>query len=53
MLQGLDATARYRLRFHDSGAAETATGGDLMGAGLKLALSQPNSSELVFLELAK
>jgi hypothetical protein len=24
-----------------------------MGAGLKLTLSQPNSSELVFLELAK
>ena len=53
MLQGLDASARYRVKFHDSGAAEIATGRDLMGAGLKLTLSQPNSSELVFLELAK
>jgi alpha-galactosidase len=53
MLQGLDTTARYRVKFHDRGAAETATGRDLMGAGLKLTLSQPNSSELVFIELAK
>ena len=52
MLQGLEPSARYRLKFHDSGAAETATGRDLMGAGLKLTLGQPNSSELVFIELA-
>ena len=53
MLQGLDTTAQYRLKFHDSGAAETVTGRDLMRAGLKLTLSQPNSSELVFIELER
>jgi alpha-galactosidase len=49
-LQGLDATSQYRLKFHDSGAVQTATGRDLMGAGLKLTLNQPNSSELIFIE---
>lgn len=53
MLQGLDATAQYRLKFHDSGAAQTASGRDLMDAGLKLTLNLPNSSELIFIELAK
>ena len=53
ILQGLDATAQYRLKFHDSGAAQTAGGRDLMGAGLKLTLNLPNSSELIFIELAK
>ena len=52
-LQGLDATAQYRIRLHDSGAAQIASGRDLMGRGLDLSLNLPNSSELIFIELAK
>jgi alpha-galactosidase len=52
-LQGLNAAAQYRLKFHDSGAAQTVTGRDLMGGGLKLTLNLPNSSELIFIEVAK
>ena len=50
-LQGLDPSTRYRLQFHDHSAPDSIhTGEQLMRDGLPVALSAPNSSELIFLE---
>jgi len=50
-LEGLQPSDRYHLKFYDHSAADrTATGRELMGAGLKVTLSLTNSSELVFIE---
>ena len=50
-LQGLELSARYRLRFHDHSSPDrTVTGQELVRSGLKVALSLPNSSELIFVE---
>lgn len=53
-LRGLDPGTRYRLRFHDHGAAEDTvlTGRSLLEDGLEVRLSAPLSSELVFIEPA-
>lgn len=53
VLQGMDASAQYRLTFHDSGLTRTISGRKLMQSGLSMRLDVPNSSELVFIELAK
>ena len=53
VLQGLQPTARYLLKFHDGGASRTLTGEELMRVGLSLALDLPNSSELIFMEATK
>ncbi len=51
VLSGLEASARYRLRFHDHSSADrTVTGRELMNRGLKVTLPVPNSSELIFIE---
>ncbi|MDR3774481.1 MAG: alpha-galactosidase [Terracidiphilus sp.] len=51
VLEGLDADKSYRLRFEDGGAPDReATGKALMESGLLVHLSDPLSSELVFLE---
>jgi alpha-galactosidase len=52
-LQRLQPSDRYLLKFYDHSAPDrTVTGRELMGAGLKVVLSLPNSSELVFIESA-
>jgi alpha-galactosidase len=52
-LQGLEPSGRYLLKFYDHSAPDrTATGRELMGTGLKVVLSLPNSSELIFIESA-
>jgi len=54
VLQGLQPSLRYEIKFHDhSGADQSLTGQELMRNGLKVTLGVPNSSELVFLEGAK
>jgi hypothetical protein len=51
VLNGLEPTGRYTLKFHDDSAPDrTVTGRELMGAGLKVALPLQNSSELIFIE---
>lgn len=52
-LQGLDPAAQYSLQFHDAGKSQTATGEQLMSGGLHVPLELPNSSELIFIQLAK
>jgi hypothetical protein len=53
LLAGLDARRRYRLHFEDGSAPDRVmTGGELMGAGLRVKLGAPLSSELVFLSEA-
>ncbi len=50
-LQGLQASRRYLLKFHDHSSADRSlTGQDLMQNGLKVTLGVPNSSELIFIE---
>src|SRR5215469_8552796 len=50
-LRGLNPTSRYRLHFHDHPAADRIAGGDdLMKTGLRVYLSLPNSSDILFLE---
>jgi alpha-galactosidase len=50
-LKGLEPRARYRLIFHDHSALDRVIDGkELMGAGLKVSLPSPNSSELIFIE---
>jgi hypothetical protein len=50
-LAGLDAGKRYNLHFEDGSAPDrVATGSELMNPGLEVHLSDPLSSELVFLE---
>ena len=53
LLKGLEPATQYRVRFHDHGLTKTVTGRKLMRRGLSITLDLPNSSELVFLELAK
>ena len=51
VLQGLQPSGHYLLKFHDhSGADRTLTGRELMQNGLKVTLRVPNSSELIFIE---
>ena len=53
VLAGLAPHRRYKLHFEDSSAPDCEMpGGELMSAGLAMHLSDPNSSELVFLEEA-
>ena len=53
VLQGLESSARYRLKFTDHTAADrVATGQELMSGGLPVNLEFPNSSELIFIEAA-
>jgi alpha-galactosidase len=50
-LQGLRPSARYRLRFCDHSAPDrTVMGRELTERGLHVALTIPNSSELIFIE---
>lgn len=50
VLAGLDLAKRYRLHFQDGSAPDrTMTGSEMMGAGLPVRLSNPLSSELIFL----
>lgn len=53
VLQGLKSTTRYRLTFHDRGLIRIMKGETLMRKGLRVNLDVPNSSELIFIELAK
>ncbi len=51
VLEGLDATKRYRLQFEDGSAPDReASGRELMASGLAVHLRDSLSSELVFLE---
>jgi hypothetical protein len=51
VLKGLELTRRYTLRFHDHSAPDrTATGRELMSAGLKVTLPLQNTSELIFVQ---
>jgi hypothetical protein len=48
-MYGLDPNHRYHFTFHDRSSSErTVTGKELMQRGLKLELTLPNTSELVF-----
>ena len=50
-LQGLQPKARYRVRFHDHSSPDaTVSGSQLMQTGLRVRLSESNSSEVIFLE---
>ncbi|MET0226258.1 MAG: alpha-galactosidase [Dokdonella sp.] len=50
LLKGLRAEARYRVRFRDASAADfTRSGDDLMRDGVRVALPEVNSSELILL----
>ena len=50
-LQGLQPKARYRVRFHDHSSPDaTVSGSQLMQTGLRVRLSESNSSEIIFLE---
>lgn len=51
VLQGLQATSRYVVKFNDRSSADRKmTGRELMGQGLKVTLPLQNSSELIFIE---
>ncbi len=50
-LRGLYPSAHYRLRFHDHTSPDrTATGKELMEAGVSVMLNLPNSSDLIFID---
>jgi hypothetical protein len=50
-LEGVTANARYKLHFEDGSSPDREVSGtELMGAGLTVDLTQPNSSELVFID---
>jgi alpha-galactosidase len=50
-LKGLQSSSHYRLRYNDHSAPDrTVTGRDLIGRGLEVKLSSPNTSELIFIE---
>ena len=50
-LKGIVAAATYQLHFHDHSSPDrTATGRELLTGGLKIALRNPQSSELVLFE---
>ena len=49
LLLGLDAAARYQIRFHDHSSSDRRVSGrELMERGLRVSLPVPNSSEIVF-----
>lgn len=51
ILQGLQPSARYSIKFQDHSIGDrSTTGADLMQRGLRVALDLPNSSDLVFIE---
>jgi alpha-galactosidase len=51
ILQGLQGSARYAIRFRDHSQKDRVVkGSELLQAGLRLSLSMPNSSEIVFIE---
>ena len=51
VLEGLEPTGRYGLKFYDHSAPDrTVTGRELLGTGLKVTLPLQNSSELIFVE---
>jgi len=51
ILQGLQPSAHYQLKFYDHSASDRSVAGrDLMTEGLKVTLPLPNSSELIFIE---
>ena len=51
VLRGLNANARYQLRFHDHSSPDRMVNGhDLTKKGLRVRLLFPNSSEIIFLE---
>ena len=53
-LQGLNATAHYRITYTDHSSSDaTTTGRELMERGLTVRLAEPNTSELVFFERAE
>jgi alpha-galactosidase len=52
VLRGLQPSAQYVIKFHDSGTSRTVTGQELMGGGLRVTLDLPNSSELIFIAAA-
>lgn len=53
MLEGLEPSTRYRLKFYDHTSPDrTVTGHELMTRGLKVTLPVTNSSELIFIEAA-
>lgn len=50
-LHGLASGKQYRLRFHDHSTPDrTVSGRELLGPGLTVNLSVPNSSELIFID---
>jgi hypothetical protein len=54
LLKGLQPSRRYRLHFQDGSSSDrTENGHDLMNEGLRMTLTVPNSSELVFLDELK
>jgi alpha-galactosidase len=51
VLKGLDPSGRYKLRFYDHSSHDhVVKGSELLKRGLRVTLSNPNSSELIFLE---
>jgi alpha-galactosidase len=51
LLRGLSAERSYTLRFQDgSSPNRTVSGEELLGKGVSVQLSQPNTSELIFLQ---
>ena len=53
VLQGLDPSGRYLLKFHDHSSPDRQISGrDLAGKGLRVNLPVPNSSEIIFVETA-
>ena len=53
VLQGLRSEAAYHIRFYDGTLPDrVVSGGELLRSGLRVKLTLPNSSELVFLEEA-
>jgi hypothetical protein len=48
-LRGLESAARYALRFQDQGRTEVVSGKILMHQGVAVTLTEPVSSELVFI----
>jgi hypothetical protein len=51
VLQGLQPSARYSIKFQDQSSADrSATGAELMQRGLKVSFALTNSSDLIFLK---
>jgi alpha-galactosidase len=50
VIRGLDPNAKYDVEFEDSGTHATAiAGSELMGAGIKVSLAEPESSEIAYI----